>query len=245
MYLGTAGYKALGKLIDEWTFQQPFHGADSAAPYKIEVFMRKRHVGAGTAIHGVIEFVAHCAALPETMMVNSDIEALRVAVEEHLREQAILSSGVQWEDWLEVIVHGGKRKYSLPVDGEELVIEYKRLRRGRHPDLPGRDYTISSNHVAVKFPTAKKTGIEGAGEVIDLGKHSGFRGALGDGRNPDGEYSYIPDTAANRAALDGLIGSLRTLRSRLSDFLGQASIDKSLITMQGLPGLLALTETTK
>ena len=107
MYLGTAGYKALGKLIDEWTFQQPFHGADSAAPYKIEVFMRKRHVGAGTAIHGVIEFVAHCAALPETMMVNSDIEALRVAVEEHLREQAILSSGVQWEDWLEVIVHGG------------------------------------------------------------------------------------------------------------------------------------------
>lgn len=84
------------------------------------------------------------------MMVSSDIEALRVSVEEHLRAQAILSSGVQWEDWIEVIVHGGKRKFGSPVDGKELVIEYKKLRRGRHPDLPGtttRSTPISGRHV--------------------------------------------------------------------------------------------------
>lgn len=244
MYLGTAGYKNGGKLIDEWSFNQPFHGADRAAPYRIEVYMRKRHTGAGTSIQSVIEFIAQCPALPESRMVNSDIEVLRVAVEDHLREQAILSSGVNWEDWLEVIVQGGKRKYGSPVDGEELVIEYKKLRRGRHPDLPGRDYTINNNHVAVKFPTGKKTGTDGVGEHIDLGPNSSFRGHLGDGRNPDGEYSYIPDTPANRAALDGLIGSLRTLRSRLSDFLGQAGIERSLVIMQSKSGLLALTGDT-
>ena len=55
MLLGTAGYKALGKLIDEWTFLQPFQGENCPAPYKVEAFMRKRPFGAGDTTNGVIE----------------------------------------------------------------------------------------------------------------------------------------------------------------------------------------------
>jgi hypothetical protein len=235
LLLGTAGTKTGGKLVDEWTFCSPFSKSER---FHVEVYMRKRHPGLGHS--GSIDFKAHCAALPDGSMESTDIEALRAGVEQALREQAILKSGVTWEKWLEVIVRGGKRSLGRPIASEELVIEYKALLRGRHPELPGGDYTINTNHCAVKFPQPKKAGFKSDGEAFENG--SGFKGMLTDGRDVDAEYSYIVDSPENREALDGLIESLRTLRARLGEFLGQDGISSALVTLQAKSPVLALKD---
>lgn len=171
MNIGMVGNRGEGKAIDQWTFQTPFRTSDKVGPeamvprtYTVDVLMRKRSVkndlGAINEYgRQVIEFVAKCPALPDGHMVSSDIEALRASVDAHLREQSILTSGVIWEDWLEVIVTGG-HGYSFGarevVGSGVLTISYSKLRRGRHEDLPGQDYTIGRNGTALPFPKPKK-----------------------------------------------------------------------------------------
>lgn len=235
MSLGSSGFKNGGTRIDEWTFYAPFDRAENAANFKVVVYMRKHHGNSATGKPPTIDFQADCRALPNGFLRSSDIEQLRQAVEAALREQAIMRSGVQWENWLEVVVHRKERSYGSPVASEELSIEYRTLLRGRHPEFPDKDYTINFNRVAVPFPKPKKAG-EKSGSMVETGSLKGF---MGDGRADDAEYAYIPDTPENRAALDQLITSLKLLGTRLSEFLGQDNITQAVSTLQSQLKLLS------
>lgn len=230
IHVGAAGAKSGGKAIDEWEFFQPFSGGER---FKIAVFMRKRF-DAETPGGQRIEFVAECKALPEGRLASSDIEKLRLDVDAVLREQSILRSGVVWEDWLEVVVRGAPKRFhgtkgaARKFEGEELSIEYRVLKRGRHPEDPSRDFTINFNHVATPFPKPKRAG-EKTMDWADAGSLKGF---VSDGRDEAAEYAYVKDTPENRAALDDLMSALRLLGQRLSTFLGQESIEGAVATLR-------------
>ncbi len=223
LQLGSAGRTQHGKLIDTWTFVSPLPGEAAQPAVSVELFMRKVH-DAGTRV----AFVARSAALPDKVLVNTDIEALRLDVENTIREQLILQSGVAWEDWLEIKVTGGDRRPGRHTSLEQLAIEYRVLKRGRHANLPGRDYTINFNGVAVPFPSPKRSGETDPdiSRARAAAPNDAFAG-LG-GREVDAEYSYVVDSPGNRAALDQLIQSLRTLRLRIADFVSQQNLPHAI-----------------
>jgi len=223
LHLGSAGRTQHGKLIDTWTFVSPLRGEAAQIPVSVELFMRKVY-DAGIRV----EFVARSAALPDKLLINTDIEALRVAVEDAVREQFILQSGVAWEDWIEVKVTGGDRRSGNHTCVEQLVIEYRGLKRGTTPELSGQDYTINFNGVAVQFPSPKRAGEADPDIMRAQAAAPGDAYAGVGGREADAEYSYISDSPSNRAALDQLIQSLRTLRLRIADFVSQQNLPHAI-----------------
>lgn len=212
-----------GKLVDEWTFRSPFK--DKRAP-KLVV-----QISIDKTKQDRITFLAHADCLGKDI-ADTDIEQLRQKVEAALRFQHDLLTGVPWEEWLEVEVrgrtkggHGGSRE-------SDLRITYRPLKRGIDP-ASGEHYVINSNEIAVPFPKPKKAGVLDEGEAVGP-----WRGM--NRRESEAEYSYLPATPENIAALDELMGRLDTLRAKLSAFLGQEAVPESLGDLaRGMPALPA------
>jgi hypothetical protein len=198
-----------GKHIDTWHFVSPF---PKIAHLEVKVFIFK----SGTTVH----FEAKGPQLVGSF-TDTDIQRLATSVEDALRIQHDLITGAVWEDWLEVCVRGSHEDARFGIGRESrLDITYKVIKRGVYP-ANGTAYTLSSNGVAVEFPKPKQANV--ADENVQA--LNGFR--FGD-RELESEYSYLPATPENRAALDELMAKLESLRHQLSGFLRQDVVAQSL-----------------
>lgn len=211
---------ANGRQVAEWKFRSPFktfRENDKAGPvYTVKISL---HVEGGRA-----EFRAHGDGLNKNERLrHTDIEQLRLMVEEALTLQHRMDTGVTWEDWLEVEVKGQYEDRHGGRFSSSLEITYRRLKRGVDPDT-GIAYTINSNNIAVPFPQAKT-----------------YRPAETDEERMFGEtaveLSYIPATPENIAALENLMGRTQQLRDALSQFLSQENVKTALAEINSRPAL--------
>lgn len=225
-----------GKAIDEWTYQSPFRSKDApklSAKISIDKSDRNEFI-----------FVAHSDSLPQAI-VDTDINRLRKKVDDEFRHQHDVLTGVTWEDWLEVQVRGryAGRDSTRTVESD-LKIMYCSLKRGVHP-VTGIAYVINMNGIAVPFPSPKQAGDVDPDVERDtpesVKRLSGYSSALG-GRDKEAEYSYLPATPENIAALNDLLERMQTLRNSLSAFLRQDVVLDSLAgrgaTVPALPAPL-------
>lgn len=173
-----------------------------------------------------LKFSAYTSKLPAAL-VDTDLDRLFNRVEQALLEQAEALSGIAWEDWFEVMVTGSDSdfdhsKYSAL--GASLKIQVNRLKHGIHPKT-GAAVTINRNGCVTAFPTPKLIDEPGEWKL---------------GGRDIGEYSYIPATPANRAALDGILNQMVILRLRLANVLSQSCVQEKLA--QAASNLLFLPE---
>lgn len=210
LYVGIT--KSSGKLVDEWKFISPFR--NKAAPQLVV------QISIDKSKQDRIIFVARGDCLPVDYQ-DTDIERLRQTVEAALRHQHDILTGVQWEDWLEVEVRGRTVDRSHWQSRESsLNIVYRPLKRGVDP-VTGTAYVINVNGIATPFPLPKR-----AGELDEGDKVEEIHGM--NSRDQEAEFSYLPASAENVAALTELMGRLQTLRGKLAEFLSQGTVQQSL-----------------
>lgn len=177
---------------------------------------------------------AHCPALPEVIK-HTDVEQLRLLVEQALVRQVNLITKATWEPWLEVVVRsqGFDRAYQRKVGTREngLTITVNTIMRGTVAGDP-RVYTINFNNVATPFPSPKR-----AGEKDDGDDDSMFS----TGRPQESEYSYVRATPENIAAMDDLQSRLMSVGAQLSSFLRQDAVSASLAQVASGQPLLPLS----
>lgn len=207
-----------GKAVDEWTFRSPFR--DKNAPkLSAKIYIDKSN-------RKEFKFVAQSDSLPRPIE-DTDINRLKQKVDEALRFQHDMLTGVTWEDWLEIRVNGRYRPLDVTRQVEaDLTITYRVLKRGVHPKT-GEAYVINSNGIATPFPKPKKAGEldEGADEDRSL---ANMRFDL---RQREYEYSYLPSTPENIAALEDLMARMQKLRENLAAFLRQDTVQQSLANL--------------
>lgn len=203
-----------GKHIDTWFFVSPF---PSVKRLEVKVLIFKSQTDG-------VRFEAQGQQLPE-IISDTDIQRLATRVEDALRIQHDLIVGAVWEDWLEVCVKGfhGAAERGTTGSKSSLDIAYRIIKRGREPKS-GRAYTLTSSGVAIEFPGPKQANVPD-GKDKPPASLANFR--FGD-RELESEYSYLPATPANLAALDELMDKLQSLRLQLSGFLRQDVVEKSL-----------------
>lgn len=215
-----------GKIFDEWSFSSPFDGHNGRPKppvLKVEIAVHK------SGDEG-ITFEARSKGLKQSLR-NSDIEVLRQAVEEELRFHHHMLTEIPWEDWLEIKVSGeleGGTQWKGATAGVKL--EYFRLQRAVNPQTGGV-YVVNKNNIAVDFPKPKKAG-ERDPEDVD------YMGMRIHNRDVNSEYSYLPATPENLAALNDLQNRIEELRLRMSAFLNQGTVQESLANVAN--GMLSL-----
>jgi len=209
----TGRTRGTGKVVDEWTFKSPL---TKGPKMDVQISIEKSDGDS-------ITFVARSQALPGALR-DQNIETLRSKVEEALRTQHQLLTGLVWESWLEVQVRGAREAHSVRADVESrLEVKYCYLKRAVHP-VTGDAYTVNHNGVAVPFPLPKLAGEADTPEDVQVGDIKG----VWRGREPEAEYSYVPATDENVAGLEDLMARMQALRGALSKFLRQDTINQSL-----------------
>lgn len=208
--------RASGKEVTEWQFKSPF--TDRKLPdLSVKVSIHNDRKG--------LRFRAHGPCLPEAIE-DSDIERLRQQVETALREQHARLTASSWHDWLEIEVHGREDTNRRETEREStLSIKYRRLKRYDDPET-GQAFVLNNNGYASSFPKPKKAGFDDEGKPAgdwDLGS-----------RSVHAEYSYLPATPENIAALEDLMARLNALRTTLSTFLSQDNAQAALLNVAGL-----------
>lgn len=203
-----------GKKMFEWTVSLP--GLEKPVVVEIKSYNNG----------GEIWFEAFSQSIKEKMR-DTDIVRLKDAVESYLEERASLFTGIEWKDWLEVVVSGDNCDFSnssYSSLGADLKINVRRLKRGVVPGT-GRVVTISHGRV-VDWPDPKSLATSGqateGGIRIDAAE----------------ERSYVPETEENVAAVRMILSKMAELRSSIAGFLSQNEIERSLArgTVPALPG---------
>ncbi|MDO8415264.1 MAG: hypothetical protein Q7S87_03515 [Agitococcus sp.] len=201
-----------GKVIDEWSFASPFkRGAKVPQGLMVKISLHKSEK----------EGILFCAKGPclTSPIEDTDIARLRSKVDAALRLQHKILTGVTWEPWLEVRVTG--KTQAMHDDGaqSDLSVRYSPLQRGVD-SVSHEVYYLTLNGVAAPFPLPKKAGepdTASPGDSWMLGM-----------REVDTEYSYVPATAANIAALDSLMARMDDLRATLAKLLSHDAVQNSL-----------------
>lgn len=206
-------HRSAGKKVLEWQFR----ARGRTDPIGVTVTVESAEAG--------LRFKASSTQLA-TPVVDSDINRLHQEVERLLLEQVSALSGIDWSDWLEVIVEG--HQSSLNEDrcsglGGEVRVAVRRLKRGVIKDT-GRVVTINSNGVVVDFPKARSL----ADGVIQLDTGLKISGQAYYETDGEKERSYIPATDADLKALEEVIGMMGTLRQRLGELMSQAAVQERL-----------------
>lgn len=166
-------------------------------------------------------FVARSSWFKRNDIWDASLEGLEKKVEQAFRDQIIAHSKVKWSDWLEVKVDGRQQSTERDERSEGysgLTVHRKLLKRARFPD--GRDMVLDGTTL-YKFPQAKAAG-------VDRDRFGGSRDYYQDS---DDQYSYIPATTENMAAVDAVLANISKLRLALEGVLEQKSIIKELATL--------------
>lgn len=203
-----------GKLIDTWAFRSPFK--DAAARAIEEKLTAQVYIHKSTTS---VYFEAKSPALPGDAISGTDIEKLRAEVEEAFNMQHDALANCKWSDWLEVQV--SKQLNPMRGTGIELKMTYTPLKKGI--DAAGKEWTVNFNQVAVPFPTPKQAGQED--QKVQIPGLAGYAS----GRPTDCEFSYIPATPENIAAMEALVARFEALHKAMSSFLSQDTIESSLV----------------
>ena len=192
-----------GNKVFEWTVRIP--GLAKEIPVEIKSF------NDGTEIW----FEASSSSIKEKIR-DTDIARLRTSVETYIEERAFLFTGIDWKDWLEVVVSGDNSDFTdSPYSslGADLKIEVRRLKRGV---VPGSDRIVTiMNGAVTAWPEAKsisQTGDTEGGIRLDEAK----------------ERSYVPETAENLAAINNIVGKMAELRMAVAGLLSQDGIERNL-----------------
>lgn len=202
--------RADGKKLFDWTFKMK--GSDDVVPIVVHIIPS----GAGVA------FRATSTKLEEPID-HTDLNELHKLVEEALLEQINTISGIEWEDWFEVVVKGDNVGFDAgPYSGmgANLHVQVNSIKRGVHP-VNGTAITVNRNGHAVPFP--KPTSIK------ESDKNEGMNIRIYD--SPE-ERSYIKDTPENRLALGMITDRMALLRANLAQLLSQEEVQERLAALE-------------
>lgn len=195
------------KKVDAWTFYSPFADKEARdAGYVATVEMRNDH-------REGLHFVAlskHFSPLKD-----ESIKKLRAKVERAFQMCDMAARRIKWEKWIEVKID--QETFWKGQEGAGLTVQWSIIKRGVHPDS-GAAFTINNNNVVTDFPKPKLAGQEDAPDR-DGWHHS---------RNVDEQYSYIPATPENIAALKLLTVRITDARARLQALLKQDTVQQAL-----------------
>lgn len=225
--------------IDEWTFVSPF---DKEESIKIDVRMVSEE---GRLLFSATALKGKWFKSDEMKVWRSEsIDELRQMVSHDLNDIVRISGGVVWENWLEVVVHGASGETFSPFSGhsgkkKSIYLEYSEIKRGTHPDFPGRLFRLGQQNTAIRFPSPKRAGQWDPDYPTPEESGKDWARSVG-AREIEKEYSYIPDTPENRESLDRIIHAMTDLQSRLSDFLSQDRAQEFLISVSN--GMKALPD---
>ena len=235
----TLGNREDGRKIDTWSFSMPKleGGGDS---FKVEF---------DVALLQSMEIVVKTKDIDPTRfstLRSYNIKELRVEAEEAARQEFDLRNQLTWSDWLEVRVEESSayaRRKSEDGACGQLQVAYSPIARGETPD--GRAFTVSSNHssVLVAFPTdlgvdrdvdgmsgsrRKSPALDENTEGLTSAQILTRKLEKAERREANVQFTYLPDTAENRAGLDAIIVAIESLSSRLQSFLTPTEIQATL-----------------
>lgn len=214
-YGSLGGYAKRARKIDVWGFRSPFDDQTSRdAGYKAEISIFSRW----TSLDGhTLSFRAKSKHF-ENPIEDTDIQRLHDKVKRAFEKQDMKARDVVWEEWIEVEIDEGSYMFK-DEHGNGLTVGYKFLKHGVHP-ATGEEFTINKNGIVVAFPKPKLANKDDHKPDDDEWHHGT--------RDHSKQFSYIPATPANVAALESLCGRLVDLRSRLAGLLTQDTVQKSL-----------------
>lgn len=213
-YGALSGHARRARKMDVWEFRSPYSDQKSIdAAYRASVYIVSKYAAGGHTLH----FRAESKHF-EDDIIDSDIQKLHEKVKRAFEKQDMKSRMVVWTDWIEVEIDHAAYNFR-DEHGDGLKIQYSFLKRGVHPETL-QVFTINNNGIVVAFPEPKLA------EVPDeFAKDDEVRFHL---RDQSKQFSYIPATPENVAALETLCGRLAELRGRLGELLSQDRVQDSL-----------------
>lgn len=204
MNLGNA--RSGGKKIFTWTFT--FKGGSE--PINVNIHLLPNRNGKPARFRG------NCEKMTEAIE-HTDIQILHQKIYEELHYNCVEMSDIVWEDWYQIKTGGEQKDFKTDRHYEvwksSINIEISRLKKGR---INGEEVTLNSNGIVTPFPGGHS--IKDDQEVIN-----GFR----IGRS-NAEYSYVPATLENTAALSKIINGISRVRGKIAEFLSQDRAQLSL-----------------
>lgn len=193
--------------VDRWTFHSPHERSDLPQLAADVIMVMPRRDGEKTT------FVTESDSIPKLQSAN--LNSLHEQALEQFRIADIARHGIKWEEWLEIEIYP-EHSYNQDVRAG-LTLSYKKIQRGIDPKT-GKPLTMAGwSGVVTPFPQPKAAG-----------KLDPEDGKWHRSRDEDHQYSYLPATPENLAALNAVMAKLNELRMGLEKLLDQKVIGKEL-----------------
>lgn len=155
---------------------------------------------------------------------DADVSSLHAKVEAALLALN-MGTRIEWQDYLQIEVSGNGVNEAF-IDTEynfqQLDVKIKRVKYGLHPDNH-EPYILDRQGYPTKVKQNKTFMFQGKPYDPDQGT----------------QFSYIPATPENIAAMDDVCARMRVLKDRLSDVLSQDNVQ---LTLSDLAARLPLLE---
>lgn len=227
--------RSTGRKIDTWKFRmEPIDRTNKPHEIEFDVVMLPN-----------MEFVVSTDAISKERwqpLQGKVLAELRRQAHEAADAEFNLQLGLAWTDWLEVRVKQVSNydmKKSTDGAGAQAHVSYSVIPRGEN--AAGQAYTISENSgVIMTFPDnvpalppgtdTRRKRAEDPETMASMNEAQRLRFKLGnmDHREPNIQYTYLPDTPENRAGLDSIIQAINTVNLRLQQFLDPSQIGRTL-----------------